>query len=170
MIVWIIGLAGAGKTTFATALYDKCRLTNPNILLADGDNFRGIMAGAFGYSLGERQKNGLAMSNLCKWLDENKINVIVPILSNFIEQQKWNRHNFSDYYQVYIPQSMEVLRKRDQKGLYSGFNKGETCNVVGLDIVFNEPIESDFVINGNEKEDPAQSIYISLKDRLYSSL
>jgi len=65
---------------------------------------------------------------------------------------------------------MEVLRKRDQKGLYSGFNKGETCNVVGLDIVFNEPIESDFVINGNEKEDPAQSIYISLKDRLYSSL
>ena len=37
MILWIIGLAGAGKTTLATEVTNRLREKNQRIVLIDGD-------------------------------------------------------------------------------------------------------------------------------------
>ena len=67
-------------------------------------------------------------------LDEQGIDVVCSILSMFEESREWNRENFSKYYEIYIKTNMNTLKLRDQKGLYSSFEKGEINNVVGLDL------------------------------------
>ena len=40
MVMWIIGLSGAGKTTLSNAILEKVRLSKNNIVLIDGDLVR----------------------------------------------------------------------------------------------------------------------------------
>ena len=45
---------------------------------------------------------------------------------------------------------MEDLRERDVKGIYKAFNEGRLNNVVGEDIKFTKPENSDLVIHNNQ--------------------
>ena len=42
--------------------------------------------------------------------------------------------------------------KRDQKGLYSAFERGEINNVVGLDLNFEEPKKPNLIIENNSSK------------------
>ena len=47
---------------------------------------------------------------------------------------------------------MNTLKLRDQKGLYSSFEKGKINNVVGLDLKFEEPQNPNLVIDNNSSK------------------
>jgi adenylylsulfate kinase len=143
MVIWLIGLAGAGKTTVGRALYEQVRLLDRATVFLDGDHVREIMGGDLGHSLEQRRQNGLRITRLCQYLDRQGINVVCAILSLFEEQQRWNRANYSDYFEVFIDVPMDVLAARDQKGLYSGAQAGRIPNVVGFDIPFTPPANAD---------------------------
>ena len=51
MVVWLIGLSGAGKTTLGTALWERLRRDRSNCVLLDGDMFRAVMGEDLGHSL-----------------------------------------------------------------------------------------------------------------------
>ena len=57
--------------------------------------------------------------------------------------------------------------RRDQKGLYTAAQRGEVNNVVGFDIPFIQPVESDLVINnsgaGVEPSEAAEAILSQLR-------
>ena len=93
-----------------------------------------------------KEKNASRVSNFCKFLDSQGIDVVASILSNFPKWQKWNRENFSHYFQVYLDVPINILKKRDTKGIYSNNNKK---NIVGVDIKFNPPYKSDLHIKYN---------------------
>ena len=150
MVFWIIGLAGAGKTTIAKALYAKLKASEPSTVLLDGDSIREIMGGDLGFTLEDRRRNGWRICRMCKYLDEQGINVICATLSQFHDQQDWNRANLSDYFEVFVDVDMEVLVRRDQKGLYSGALAGSISNVVGVDMLFPPPISPDLVLKNSE--------------------
>ena len=119
MVIWIIGLAGAGKTTIAKALYTRLKTEDRATVMLDGDAIREIFAGDLGFTLEDRRRNGWRICQMCKYLDDQGINVVCATLSQFHEQQDWNRENFSQYFEVYLEVDMNVLIRRDQKGLYS---------------------------------------------------
>ena len=48
---------------------------------------------------------------------------------------------------------LDVLRQLDVKRLYSAYERGETSNVVGIDIPFEPPASADMVIDSSG-EDP----------------
>ena len=57
MVIWINGLAGAGKTTTAKALcakleelHAKGELKSKGVIYTDGDDFREVFEHSFGYS------------------------------------------------------------------------------------------------------------------------
>jgi adenylylsulfate kinase-like enzyme len=49
---------------------------------------------------------------------------------------------------------MDILQRRDVKGLYSAAQKGDIQNVVGVDLPFNEPTEPDLIIDNDGSSDP----------------
>ena len=149
MVVWIIGLSGAGKTTIAEKVVEEIRKKNDNVVLLDGDVLREVFGGDADHTLKGREINAKRLSYLSKFLADQKINAVAAVLSIFPKWQRWNRENITDYCQVYLKVPFDVLTKREVKGLYAGALEGSIKNVVGVDINFPEPVDNDVVLDNS---------------------
>ena len=147
MVVWLIGLAGAGKTTIGRALYARIRAQKPNVLFLDGDDVRTIMGNDLGHTMEDRHANAWRICRLCAYLDRQGVDVVCAILSLFPDTRAWNRDHYSRYVEVYIDVPLEVLKARDQKGLYSRAEAGLISNVAGMDLRFVPPRSPDLVLH-----------------------
>ena len=147
MVIWIIGLSAAGKTTLATSIVKKLRDEGEKVCLLDGDLIRDLFSNDVDHSVAGRRRNAERLSTISEFLGNQGIPVVAAVLSIFPDWQKWNRNNIKDYFQVYIKVSMEKLESRETKGLYASAKKGQLKNVVGYDIDFPEPFLSDLVID-----------------------
>ena len=153
MVIWIIGLSASGKTTLGRALHELWKKESPNTVFVDGDDVRKIFEHtneSKSYTIEERRKNAERICRLCAWLDSQSINVVCSILSLFKESRDWNRKNYSKYFEVYIDAPMEVLLRRETKGLYASAKRGERKNVVGMDIPFSPPENPDYVFDNSK--------------------
>ena len=124
------------------------------------------MGDDLGHSLEQRRQNGLRITRLCRYLDRQGINVVCAILSLFEEQQRWNRENYSDYFEVFIDVPMDVLVGRDQKGLYSGAKAGRIPNVAGIDIPFSPPANADMVLRNDGDVAQIDTMVSAMLDRV----
>lgn len=147
MIVWLIGLSGAGKTTIGRRMYEKIKPEVPNATFLDGDMLRDVWGDSLGHTIAARNVNAHRISNLCLMLDKQGIHVIATVLSIFPEWQAWNRQNFHHYFEVYLDAPMDLLRSRDSKGLYAGAEAGNIKNVVGVDLPFPPPVAPDMTLS-----------------------
>ena len=145
MVIWIIGLSGSGKTTLANILKKKLVKKKYKIVHVDGDAIRKIYDEKLGYSYKEREINAKRISFLVKFLDDQKTNLIVSVLSNYPKWLRWNKKKLRRYFQIYIRTDLKILKKRKPK-LY----KLKSKNVVGLDIKFNEPKNNNFEITNSK--------------------
>jgi adenylylsulfate kinase len=146
MIIWLIGLSGAGKTTVGTRLVTRLRAESPNVVYLDGDLLRDVWGASLGHDVEGREANAGRISRLCAMLDRQGINVVASVLSIFPEWQEWNRETFSEYFEVFLDVPMSVLEERDTKGLYEAARSGRMRNVVGVDIPFPRPPKPDLVL------------------------
>ena len=149
MIIWIIGLSGAGKTTLANEVVRLVREKGKNVVLLDGDMIRELYENDLGHCLKDRRKNADRICRLCQFLDTQKINVVCSILSIFPESREWCRNNLRNYYEVFIDCPLSDLRYRDVKGLYKKYDQGLVKDVAGLDLEFKKPTSSELVIQNN---------------------
>jgi adenylylsulfate kinase-like enzyme len=147
MVIWIIGLSGAGKTTLASEVYSQVKNSLSNVVLIDGDVIREVFGNDLGHTIEDRRRNADRISRLCKFLDDQEISVICAILSIFPESRSWNRKNINNYYEVFIDVPVEKLIKRDPKGIYKKYFADEITNVPGLDIDFPRPDNADLIID-----------------------
>jgi adenylyl-sulfate kinase len=153
MVIWIIGLSGSGKSTLANEVVARANKYNNNTVLLDGDFIREMFDNDLGYSMADREKNAMRICQLGKFLSDQGMNVVTAILSLFPESRDWNRKNLENYYEVFIDCPLENLIKRDTKGLYKKFERGEITDVAGMDIYFDKPKTSDLVINNIDSKD-----------------
>ena len=54
MVIWIIGLSGAGKTSMAEEIEKQVRSKVPNIVFIDGEDIREELGGTYGYRTNDR--------------------------------------------------------------------------------------------------------------------
>jgi len=153
MVVWIIGLSGAGKTTLANEVIAHVRSVERKVALIDGDMVREVFGNDLGYTMEDRRTNAWRMCQLGKLLDDQGINVVCAILSLFPENRSWNRKNLKSYYEVFIDTPMQNLVLRDSKSIYSRFNSGEIRDVAGMDIEFLRPNNADLIINNVDSKE-----------------
>ena len=169
MVVWIIGLSGAGKTTVGEALLRQWRRTAANTILVDGDAVRTLFATAgdeVDHSLAGRRRNAGRTIALCEWLDRQGMNVICCQLSLFEELRAVHRQRVSGYLEVWLDTPWAVVTARDSKGFYAKALAGEIENVVGVDIPFPRFVNLDLVLDGSGAAGDADALAASILARL----
>ena len=102
------------------------------------------------FTIKNREKNAERLSRLTKLFSDQRINVVGSVLSNFPKWQRWNKKNIKNYKQIYLKVSLKNLILRDTKGLYKNALKKKKKNVVGIDIKFHEPLNSDLILDNNK--------------------
>ena len=150
MVIWITGISGSGKTTVATRVYEKIKQQKKETVFLDGDQFRYIMNNDLKYTLEDRDTNAIRMTRTCKILSDQEINVICGANLTSQKYRDWCRDNINNYFEVFLDAPMDVLKKRDIKGLYKRAFSGEIDNVVGVDIPFIKPKNPDLIIDNSK--------------------
>ncbi len=144
-VYWLTGLAGSGKSTLGQSLCQYFRDQQCASVYLDGDVLREVF-GNGGYSRSERLDLAWRYSHLCQMLALQGISVVCATISLFHEVQTWNRQHLTNYTEILLKPSFEVLLQRNPKQLYSRALAGEIQNVVGIDIEPEWPLNPDLVL------------------------
>ena len=153
-VYWLTGLSGAGKTTIGKLWRDELRRSGETVVFLDGDEMRSVFGAGLGFSGADRRKLAESYGRLCALLSSQRVTVVCCTISMFDSVRSWNRANIPGYYEVYIRASMETLRRRDQKGLYSR----NADNVAGVGLQVELPQAPDLVLDNNGQLTPAEQV------------
>lgn len=118
-VYWITGLPGSGKTTIGTVLYYRMREQYDNIVILDGDILKQFVGDTVGYTTEDRKVRARKYSNICKILADQGMWVIICTVALYDEIREWNRKNIDGYVEIFLDVPMDVLCKRNKKGLYA---------------------------------------------------
>lgn len=153
MVIWVIGLAGSGKSTISKIIHNAFLKSALPTVLVDGDEIRKIFGNDLGHSIKDRLKNASRIRELCKLLDKSRINAVCAILSISELDRKWCRENLSSYIEIYINTPLPLIEKRGYRDLYLKYDQGLVIDVVGKDIKFDKPSRPDFIINNDKSKE-----------------
>lgn len=149
LLYWITGLSGAGKTTIGNRLYYELKKSRNNVVLLDGDILKNIVGDTLGYTEEDRRKRAIKYAQICKMLTNQGIIVVCCTIAMFDEVREWNRKNNKGYVEVYLEVPVDVLLKRDQRGLYSKQKEGKIKHLAGIDMNAELPKSPDVLIQND---------------------
>lgn len=153
-VYWITGLSGAGKTTIGTLWYQELRRIKDSVVFLDGDTLRRVFGDDLGFTEEERRKSAMRNARLCALLAGQGIDVVCCTISMFDSVRDWNRANIPGYREIYVKVSMDTLRRRNQKNLYSQAAQ----NVAGIHFQVEEPKHPDIVLENDGQHTPEEQI------------
>ena len=153
-VYFFTGLSGAGKTTIGGLFHRRLKARKSNVVLLDGDLIRLVYCEDIGYSDAGRRRGAFRSFRVCKMLSDQGIDVVLCSIAMYNDCRAWAREHIENYREIYVKAAWETLYHRDQKGLYSSGMK----NVVGVDILCEEPEQSDVVIENDGQEAPEKIV------------
>lgn len=155
MVIWVAGLSGAGKTTVCRLLYDRLKPSMPALIMLDGDTVREAFGHDLGYSEADRVKQVSRVQRVARLLSDQGLVVIVALVYAHPDLLAWNRQHIADYFEVLLDAPLDLVRRRDAKGLYALALKGEVRDLVGHDIPWHRPAAADLVLNAADQSPEA---------------
>ena len=159
-VIWMCGLSGSGKSTLATALEKKLFSQKRLVYVLDGDNIRTGLSSGLSFSDEDRRENIRRIAEVSKLFVDAGVISINSFITPNADLRKMARETIGkdNLVEVYVKASFETCMKRDVKGLYAKADKGLVPLFTGKDSGFEEPTDSDLVIDTE-----AQSVEESLK-------
>ncbi len=169
MILWLIGISGAGKTTLGQKLENYFNKIGRKCCLLDGDEVRDLFDRDLGYTEADRETNIKRIILGAYLLDKNDIIGIICNIGSVEHLRQLARKKIAGYNEIYLKKDLNISLKNDVKGMYRK-NVGKT-QIVGIDIVFEEPKTPDLILNvDNESEEESYQKILNYVKEKYGDL
>ncbi|MGE4555290.1 MAG: adenylyl-sulfate kinase [Desulfovibrionaceae bacterium] len=167
--VWFTGLSGAGKTTLSSRLYAVLMQNGVRCELLDGDVIRRNFSQELNFSREHRHIQGKRVGFVCHLLNKHAITCVAALITPYAATRRANRILIPNYVEVYVRCPLDVLKKRDPAGYYKRAMAGEIKNFTGISDPFEEPVDSEIVVDTAEQsvEESLGLIVARLKDLGY---
>lgn len=158
MVIWLLGISGAGKTTIGRKLSSYYNSIGKVHYLIDGDEIRNLFDNDLGYSIKERKENIKRIILGAYLLDKTNCTAIVCNISPFEELRKLAREKIKGYHEIYLKKNLQSSIKHDIKHIYAK-HIGKT-DIIGLDIPFEEPEHPNLALDTDilSEEDTLQAL------------
>ena len=163
--VWFTGLSGSGKTTAAHLLERRLRESGFKVEVLDGDVVRTHLSKGLGFSKEDRNENIRRIGFVCELLSRNGIVAIAAAISPYREARDDVRRRIPNFVEVYMECPLEVLIRRDVKGLYKRAIAGEISHFTGINDPYEPPVEPEVTIHSEREtlEDSQQRLWNTLQ-------
>lgn len=149
-IFWFTGLSGTGKTTLSLHAKKKFETNGWAVKILDGDTIRESYKVKLGFKKEDIEKNNMNIVNICKAQRKNYDVLLVPIISPIDHFRKIVRKTLEPFfYLIYLSSSIDSLKKRDPKGLYSKADRGEIKDLIGYSKIspYEIPDDADLILD-----------------------
>jgi adenylyl-sulfate kinase len=123
----------------------------------DGDVIRTNLSKGLGFSKEDRDINIRRIGWVCQVLSRNSVVAIAAAISPYQAVRDEVRGKIDNFVEVYVEAPLDVLIKRDVKGLYKRALKGEIENFTGISDPY-EPPEKPEVLCRTDFESAEESL------------
>lgn len=160
--LWFTGLSGAGKSTIAGLLNKKLQEKGLKVEVLDGDEVRTHLSKGLGFSKEDRDANIRRIGYVASLLSRNNVIAITAAISPYRNIRNEVRGMHENFIEIFAKCPIEVLEKRDVKGLYKKAKAGEVKQFTGISDPYEEPAEPEIIVE-TDKETPEESTNKILK-------
>ncbi len=143
--IWFTGLSGAGKSTLSRRVYLEIKRRGLKAELLDGDIIRTNFSQELGFTKRDRDINVKRIGFLSWILNKHGVVSVVAAISPYEETRQINRKLIPNYVEVFCSCPLEVVEKRDPKGLYARARKGEIPLFTGISDPYEPPKNPEIV-------------------------
>ena len=144
--LWFTGMSGAGKTTVGGLVEKELRNRGLKVEVLDGDIVRTNLSKGLGFSKEDRDTNIRRIGFVCDLLSRNDVIAIGAAISPYQAIRDEIRATIDNFVEVYCQCDLDVLIKRDVKGLYEKALSGEIKNFTGISDPYEAPPNPEVTI------------------------
>jgi ATP sulfurylase/adenylyl-sulfate kinase len=156
-VVWFTGLSGSGKSTLASLLAAELSGRGVHVESLDGDAVRTHLSKGLGFSREDRDTNIRRIGFVAKLLARSGACAITAAISPYRSLRDEQRRAIGRFCEVYCECPIEVLARRDAKGLYARALAGEIKGFTGVDDPYEAPLSPELSVH-TDCESPRESL------------
>jgi len=147
-VLWFTGLSGSGKSTIARKLEQALFARGVHTMYLDGDNLRHGLNGDLGFSDADRQENIRRAAELARLSYAHGNVTLACFISPFTADRRFARSLVPDgrFLEIFVKCDLDVVKRRDTKGLYAKALAGEIDNFTGISSPYEEPENAELVV------------------------
>ena len=152
MILLLCGLSGAGKSTLATHVKNKLRRVEIPVEIIDADEYRQKLFKDLGFTREDRNENIRRLGFIANKFSSQNIVTLVSAINPYDDIRQELIATYPNIKVVYVDCNINVLIKRDTKGLYKKAllpdgHPDKLSNLTGINDPFEVPETPDLYIN-----------------------
>ncbi len=162
ILIQLMGLSGAGKTTLASNVKSMLIKLNYKAEVIDGDVYRQTLCKDLGFSKDDRIENIRRLGILAVVLARNEVITILAAINPYDSVRQELTAQYGFVYTVLLDCDIATLIQRDTKGLYrrAMLPRGhpeKITNLTGIDDPFERPENPDLIINTHKNSEENSS-------------
>jgi bifunctional enzyme CysN/CysC len=150
--IWLTGLTGAGKSTWAYGLEKRLFEMGHACRVLDGENMRLGLSRDLGFSATDREENIRRAAEAARLINQAG----VLCLCSFVSPLRSGRRNArqiigeDQFLEIYLSAPLDVCRRRDPKGLYDLAEEGKVKFFSGVSAPYEPPQRPDLILPTHE--------------------
>ena len=147
-VLWFTGLSGSGKSTVARRLERRLFERGCQTTYLDGDNVRHGLNGDLGFSPADRKENIRRVAEVARLAFDHGNLTLCTFISPYRADRDFARKLLPDgrFLEIYVRCDLEVLKRRDPKGLYAKALAGQIPEFTGISSPYEEPQQAEIVV------------------------
>lgn len=148
LTIWLTGLSGSGKSTFAKVLKQKLEIESLSCVILDGDVMRKGLCSDLAYTQEDRAENNRRIAEVAKILNDSGIYVICALISPMQKDREYAKSiiGAKKFNEVFLSAPLDICESRDPKGLYAKARRNEIKEFTGVSAPYEEPMSPNLII------------------------